>query len=514
MAEISLETAKKIQEAWPDSSSLEDAMKNAGLKTRDSRRMHRNRRAAENLLNIELPAHNEQFSTYKDISCPSTLDIKKAKKSKSFVITSCVNNSPVADRFFDALSLFCADKKSQFLVVPMRYKNPNAVSRNEDYWWDKRIHEFVLKDDFIVNKNLVISANRLSATLLHPLSGLRANSGARSAIYGHPQLSMQMVATPKDETAKMIHTTGAISRPRYSSSGAGAKAHFNHSFAALYVKVVGNKFYTTQLVWDNKSSTFNYGKESWNHENMEIQDVEAIVKGDSHVIAEEKIITKARDRVCKLTNPKIHVWHDVFDANSISHHSTLFSRIKNSMNGQDCLETELKITADHISKHGGDINWIIDSNHDRHIERYISEGRDRKDPKNVIIASELLSGSVKNKVSCLEYYFSQRIPNKYKFISANKKALVKGIDLSQHGDRGANGARGSIKGFANLAAKTVSGHSHQPGIEKGSWQVGTSTMSLGYAQGYSSWAYADCLIYQNGKRAMVMYIDGKSIFDV
>ena len=184
------------------------------------------------------------------------------------------------------------------------------------------------------------------------------------------------------------------------------------------------------------------------------------------------------------------------------------------MIGHDCLETELKITADHIAENGGKENWIIDSNHDRHIERYIQEGRDRKDPKNALIASELLVGSIRNKVSCLEYYFSKRIPKKYKFINPNKKADVKGIDLSQHGDRGANGARGSAKGFANLSSRTVVGHSHTPQIEKGCWQVGTSTRNLEYAVGYSSWLECDCLIYKNGKRAMVMYINGKSIFDV
>lgn len=511
---ISVSTAQKIADAWQDSSSIEEVMGKAGLTTKSKRKMRQYRRDAEAMLNIELPSFNMENQTYTDISCPSTLDVSEAALARSYVVTSAVNNSPLAEKFFQALSLFCDEKEAQLLIVPLRYKNPNAIIRDQDYYWDERIHPYVLKNDFLINKSLMVSGLRLSATAVNPLSGLASNSGKRSAIYGHPQIAMEMVATPNNDIPKMIHTTGCVTRPRYSATKAGGKANGNHSFGALYIKVVGNKFYCIQLIWNTQTGTFCFADESWSANGKSAAQVEAIVKGDSHVIQGDEKIVRARGRVCAILNPKVHVFHDIFDGQSISHHNGLFEKISNSMEGKDCLEAELRITADHVDIHGGEENWIIDSNHDRHIERYIHEGRDRKDPKNALIASELLSGSIRNKVSCLEYYFSKRIPGKYKFIDPNKKALIKGIDLSQHGDRGPNGSRGSAKAFANVSSKTIIGHRHSPSIEKGCWQVGTSTRKMNYAKGYSSWLECDCLIYENGKRAMIFYIDGKSILDV
>jgi hypothetical protein len=88
--------------------------------------------------------------------------------------------------------------------------------------------------------------------------------------------------------------------------------------------------------------------------------------------------------------------------------------------------------------------------------------------------------------------------------------IVEGIYLGFHGDRGPNGARGSIKNMSKIGAKTVIGHTHSPGIEKGCYQVGTSTwLSLGYTSGPSSWHNTHCLVHPNGKRQLVNIVDGE-----
>lgn len=54
---------------------------------------------------------------------------------------------------------------------------------------------------------------------------------------------------------------------------------------------------------------------------------------------------------------------------------------------------------------------------------------------------------------------------------------------------------------------------NSPSIEKGCYQVGTSThLSLGYTKGLSSWLNTHCVVYDNNKRQLIHIIDGEYCF--
>ena len=98
----------------------------------------------------------------------------------------------------------------------------------------------------------MVSGLRLTATAVDPLSGMQAHSGQRSVVYGATSLHLRLAATPGDELPKMLQTTGSCTSKTYTRTKAGGKAKFNHVFAATYVKLVGDKFYHTQIIWDGK----------------------------------------------------------------------------------------------------------------------------------------------------------------------------------------------------------------------------------------------------------------------
>ena len=243
---------RKLADIWPDCSSLRDACAKAGWSTTDPRNMLKHRRAAEELTGLTLAPHNEKNSTFWELTCPSTLDMKQARKSKDFVITSCTNDSPLVKPFLKALELFAESRNGQLLVVPVRYRNPSAMSSDAGYKWPDEIQPYALVDNLNVGRNLVISAHRLNATSVNPLSGKQALSGQKSAIYGHPQLAMELVGTPKDEMPKVMMTTGSCSKAHYSATDAGGKASFYHTLYAVYVKKVGARFHYTQIGWDGE----------------------------------------------------------------------------------------------------------------------------------------------------------------------------------------------------------------------------------------------------------------------
>jgi len=226
---ISLKRANLLAGAWDESSSLKDAHKKAGIPAGDERTMRRNRRWTEDLLGIELAAHNDKYSTHKNIECPSSLDIREARKCKDFVITSLTNNSPVIKPFLAALKKFIEARNGQLLVIPVRYQNPNAMHTTKGYFWDSAIYPYALTEDLSLGKNLMVSAVRLNATSVNPLSGKQALGGHKSVVYGHPQLAMELVGTPKDEMPKVMMTTGSCNRSQYTSSDVGGKANFYHT---------------------------------------------------------------------------------------------------------------------------------------------------------------------------------------------------------------------------------------------------------------------------------------------
>lgn len=61
---IAPETAHRIAQVWPHSTSLADAMQKAGVTNRDERAWRRYRRATEEMMGIQLNAHNPKHSPH------------------------------------------------------------------------------------------------------------------------------------------------------------------------------------------------------------------------------------------------------------------------------------------------------------------------------------------------------------------------------------------------------------------------------------------------------------------
>jgi hypothetical protein len=76
---------------------------------------------------------------------------------------------------------------------------------------------------------------------------------------------------------------------------------------------------------------------------------------------------------------------------------------------------------------------------------------------------------------------------------------VCGIELNLHGDKGANGSRGSAVQFKNLSSKSVVGHGHSPFRMDGCSAVGVQTLDHEYNAGLSSWGVGDVVINADGK---------------
>lgn len=510
MRPATLAKLERFVEAWGEAESLRHAHEVAETGITDERTQRRFRRKAETHFGIVLEPHNPEFSTDKDIECPSSLDVSAARSFKKFVITSHTNNSPIEPEFFESLKKFAEHHEAQLIVVPVRYKNPNSVTRNEDYHWDPEVYPYVLKDTLRIGRNFVINGGvRIEATAINPLSSMEELSYGRNAVYGHPQIAMQPIPTPKDEMTRFMHTTGSVNKGRYSSSKKGGKAQFHHSLGALFVQVVGDFHYPMQLNWSG--SGFHYMNQYWGSDGFEeAEPALGLVSGDIHADWEDLKNTRQKNKLMDMLNVDAHVLHDLHNHTRGSHHNTTREKVEMALRGEVLVEEEMYKSIDYVKRTARNKNLIVGSNHNDHADKWLDKFKAWEDPHNAPFASWLQSHMYGTEMAALETFFHFHEDTEdlnYEFIAREKPYLIGQIDVSQHGDKGPNGAFGSTAGFAKTCRKIAHGHSHTPRIVKGAYSSGHSfdASHARYADSYSTWAQADIIIYADGKRSHFFY---------
>lgn len=457
--------------------------------------------------------------------------LRKVTPVQRWVITSAQNNTPVHQGFFNSLVRYCSHNTASLIVIPVRYKNPTGWDdrhSTDDYWWPSEVLRFLLNKDMILNKHLkLMAAIKIQATASDPLTGLDTISGTRSGIFGHAQLRMKMIATPGSQLPKMLHTTGSVSQKNYSDTKAGAKGKHHHSNSALIVEVVGDTFHVRQLTASSNGTFYDLDKLYTPKEVTSDHRLEALVTGDEHAMFMSPEVRRATyegaGSMVGVLRPKVLVRHDVLDFYSQNHHhrrARLLQHVK-AVSGCHDVRAELDgvmAMIDETTPKGVE-SLIVSSNHNAALMRWLDEYKPDRDPYNALIYHELCSAVyAEAKMGAgglcspdpLEVYSRGKLKCKHRFLPDRKSHLIKSIDVSQHGDRGANGARGAINSFAASEHKMIIGHSHTPGIRFGAYQVGTSThLDLDYNRGMSSWMQTHCGIYPNGKRVLINIVKGE-----
>lgn len=431
------------------------------------------------------------------------------KKHKRFLVTSAVNDTPLVRGAHETFKRISDELDACYLIIPGVYKNPDLKHMGLDGMrWPEEIMPHLCNANVRLNKNLFIRGEtRIHYTGINPLAGLNNAAGLESEIYGHPQVAMRMVPTAKKLLPKMLHTTGTISAANYGGSRHAQKAAFHHSLSALFVEIDGDSYWTTEVHYDG-TGAYLFDRYYTPTESEKAVGAAGLVYGDTHVQALKPGINKLLQAMAKIFNPELQIFHDLHDHYAGSHHNDKNKLFQLTLKQPD-IRKELMLSVKHLDEQRGKC-VIVSSNHSEHLSQWFNRFRPERDPINIDLYYELgemarLSGSGDLFRLFLERYCKKDLI----FVGGNDLFEVAGVDCSQHGHRGPNGARGSAKAFARTGHKTVIGHSHTPAIEKGSYQVGTASMDMSYAVGYSSWHNTHCVIYPNGKRALHSIVNGK-----
>jgi hypothetical protein len=341
---------------------------------------------------------------------------------------------------------------------------------------------------------------------------------------------MKTLAVNSVDAPAILTSTGAVTMPRYSQTKAGAKGNFNHSFSAVVIELDEDNFHYRVLNADDANGFFDvngyYTKDSYQPDVK----IEALITGDEHAMFMDPKVLAATytsdDSIVNTLKPKKIVRHDVLDFFSGSHHhqKSFLTKFAKYQMGTNVIEDELILTLKHITDTTPSWaeNVLVASNHHEHLQTWLDSVEPKTEPWNAKLYHWLMYLMLDNleeegksfkypnafQLWCENTKHDFSIP-KITWLERNTSYKICDIEISNHGDLGMNGSRGSSVQFSKMGHKMVTGHSHSPQINKGAYTVGTSTGKLEYTRGPSSWLKTHCVIYPNGKRQLINIVGGR-----
>jgi hypothetical protein len=454
-------------------------------------------------------------------------DLKIAKErelndnKQYYIITYAQNATNVNKAFLKNIEAYANKLDAEIICIAGRYHNPTTLKKSEkakntDYW-DPSIQKYLSLKRHDIHKTVSIMSDvKIQATAVTPLSGLEGMSKENSCIFGHPKVHMKTIPVLEGYAPKMMLTTGSITYPNYTDSKAGKKSEFHHQYGFVIVEIENDEITHIRQVTAKQSGNFYdlYFKVS-NGVVQKNESIEAIVLGDLHYGNEDIDVMDSTIELLEDLTPKTVVLHDVFDGYSISHHTINdpFKQYGLEINGKNNLEDEVEYMLNKLWDFTLIDNVVVvRSNHDCHLDKFLlNDWRKLPTSKNSVTYMKysqiLLQQYASNDVvGVIPHLINEQYPT-YKCLGYGDSYKVKDIELSQHGDVGTNGSRGSINQFRKLNTKIITAHTHSPARFDNAVCVGTSTkLRLSYNKGASSWLNSHAIIHKDGKIQQIHFM--------
>lgn len=449
-----------------------------------------------------------------------------------YLVTWAQNATPVHEGFLASLQTAAKHLRAELVVVPGRYKNPTSIWSREqetEERWAPELEPYMFNVRRKLGHNLVLAADvKVQPTAGSPLTGFEALTGAESCIIAHPKMQLRSVAAPSSRYPKILSTTGACTRRNYTDSKAGKLGHFHHFLGAVVVELSGSQFRLWQVNADRVDGSFTHLDRHYTAKgHSAAPPALGLALGDTHVRTTDPGVDAATfgpGGIVEALRPRKLVWHDLFDGYSVNPHhagNPFIAAAKLSAgwgNVREEVQAAVRFVAERTRP--GIQSVIVPSNHDNFLSRWVIATDWRGNPGNAAFYLETaraMLASTRMGPGGAEYadpftHWVGKLRGKaaIRCLARDESFKLGDIECGLHGDKGPNGARGSMKNLSRIGAKVISGHGHTPGIEEGHYRVGTSTpRALEYTGGPSSWLNAHVVTYATGARALLVIVDGK-----
>jgi hypothetical protein len=473
--------------------------------------------------------------------------IKQVKK-RTFIFTGAQNDCPAHIPFWTNLQAYAKAMDAQIVIGPWTYEtawfNESQASARS---YDREILDWISFGRMNIGDNLLFAADsNIMPTASRPISDMTTHSRGKWAVFPHSKLQLVSVpSTDPDSQAHQVMTTGSVTMPKVIPRKAGVKSVFHHIIGATIVEFdADGDIFCRQLNATDDGAFYDLdrhvsgGKVTTGHR------VKAVVCGDVHrrKLSPENALAnfgmdilgkgaQYTDNIVDTLRPEYILLHDVFDNETRNHHHEDDNAhyYEMALRGRESVLSEVRQAGEFIR----DVRRkfakviVIDSNHDLGLEKYVREGRYRNDGINIRYGLKLEDAYMEYverrsaaldaqkpvpSFSLFEYAARLAVGNSLddvRWVHDGKPFPIDGIECGNHGFRGANGAKGTIAGFARMGRKMSIGDKHAPTILDGVYCAGCMNLQHGYNKGPSSWAVADIVHYPNSKRALITLQKGK-----
>lgn len=253
---------------------------------------------------------------------------------------------------------------------------------------------------------------------------------------------------------------------------------------------------------------------------------EAITFGDIHELrlkASVKEATWGKGGLVDQLRPRYQFIEDLLDFHSRSHHDIKdpFKMYERYIKGEDSVRSEVSRCGDFLTFIAREDceTIVVDSNHDRHLLKWLGSQDARRDPVNWHFWNSL-TGMILHRIEHKQKFIplqeaiglcGQQPPAK--FIDANTsfvicKEFAGGIECGMHGDQP---WRASVGTFAKMGRRSNTAHGHVATIKGGAFRAGKSCEDrMDYNDGPSAWSDSHIVTYANSKRTIVTLFNGKA----
>jgi hypothetical protein len=337
-----------------------------------------------------------------------------------------------------------------------------------------------------------------------------------------PKVFLRYVPNMHYDIPPALMTTGAVTvnnydTDKYMSKRTSTLAESDHAYGAIIVEVEDESIFHFRHVQASPyNSITDMGVDYLPDGSVCYMDKTVMIMGDSHTGYHDKDLHETVMVAALHSGVDTIFLHDIFNATSVTHHDKGkgITRAVKALENRLSLELEceaVKNYLDDILQYDMDV-YVVSSNHDNHLLRYLESGDYVNDPMNYKLSLKLALAAV-NGWNPLQYAIENELDyrqDRVHWLSEDESCRVYGVEVGVHGDRGANGSRGSLQVFERGLGNCVTAHTHSAAIIRNAFCVGTvGLMDQGYNKGLSSWTHTCCLIYANGTKQLVNFIPNK-----
>jgi hypothetical protein len=461
-------------------------------------------------------------------------------RGRVFIFTGAQNDADVDQDFWKNLQAYADFRDADIVVGPGTY---------ETQWWSEsnptvrayapEIQEYLCFGQMELGDNFVFAGEmNMLPTASRPISDLTTYSRGKWTVFPHAKIQLKSVSSlDPAKQAHQVMTTGMVTKPKIIPRKAGIKSLAYHTIGATIVEFdQAGRLFCRQITAGENGAFYDLEFYVADGDISLHDGVDAITLADFHtakmVARHADVVFRLPDSIIRTLNARRAFVHDVFDNQSRNHHHVHDNAHSYEMayRGRESVFEEIRGVVQILDELSSTVAvTVVESNHDIALERYVREGRYRNDGVNIRLGLQLEDAYLSWREQAADAIDAGRRPNSFSLLEyavnmvAEKDAVelsdvewvhdgyscvVNGVECGHHGFRGAQGARGTVAGFAALGYKMTIGDKHVPEILDNVYVAGVMNLHQGYNKGPSAWAVAHVVQYPDGNRTIITLQDG------